>query len=101
MRQEIWMAENLKTKTFNTGTPIPVVTDDNTLWSSLKTPAYSWYKNQEGIYKNTFGALYNWYTAITDSVCPTGWHVPTYQEFNILRSSSQPWEMKHRRRLIG
>lgn len=84
--QQNWMAENLKTTKFNDGTAIPLVEDDNSLWSTLKTPAYSWYKNQEATYKNTFGALYNWYTVITGNLCPTGWHVPTFQEFNILQS---------------
>ncbi len=84
--EQDWMAENLKTTKFNDGTAIPLVDDDNSLWSNLKTPAYSWYKNQETTYRSTFGALYNWYTVIAGNLCPTGWHVPTNQEFNILRT---------------
>lgn len=35
-----WMAENLKTTTYNDGTPIPLETDV-TAWARLTTPAYS------------------------------------------------------------
>ena len=40
--------------------------------------------NNESLYKNQYGALYNWYTVNTGKLCPTGWHVPTYEEWVIL-----------------
>ncbi|MCT4588299.1 MAG: fibrobacter succinogenes major paralogous domain-containing protein [Carboxylicivirga sp.] len=78
-----WMAENLKTTTYNDGTPIPNVTD-NAEWSTLTTDAYCWYNNDEASYKDIYGALYNWYVVETDKLCPTGWHVPSDAEWNTL-----------------
>jgi len=80
---QTWMAENLKTTTYNDGTPIPNVTD-NTEWSNLSSGAYCWYNNNETTYKDSYGALYNWYTVETENLCPSGWHVPDYSEWTIL-----------------
>jgi len=77
-----WMAENLKTTKYKDGTDIPLV--DSTEWGyALNTPAYCWYKNDIA-YKNTYGALYNWYTVTTGKICPTGWHVPSDAEWTTL-----------------
>ncbi len=38
------MVENLKTTYHNDGTDIPKIID-NTAWSNLSTPGYSWYSN--------------------------------------------------------
>jgi uncharacterized protein (TIGR02145 family) len=80
---QTWMAENLKTTKYNDGTPIPLVTD-NTTWKSLITPAYCWYNNDASTYKDTYGALYNWYAAASGKLCPTDWHVPTDVQWSIL-----------------
>ena len=80
---QVWMAENLKATMFSDGTAIPLVTD-NTMWAGLTTPAYSWYNNDKDTYGPTYGALYNWYTVNTGKLCPTGWHVPSYAEWNTL-----------------
>lgn len=44
---QVWMAENLKTKHYGGGTPIPEVTD-NTNWSNLTTGAVCAYNNNWG-----------------------------------------------------
>ncbi|MBA7528679.1 hypothetical protein ES705_20867 [subsurface metagenome] len=80
---QVWMAENLKTTKYNDGTAIPLVTDPTT-WINLTTPGYCWYDNNEANYKNTYGALYNWYTVNIGKLCPTGWHVPTDAEWSTL-----------------
>lgn len=80
---QVWMAENLKTIKNNDGTAIPLVTD-NTAWGALITPGYCWYDNNAATNKATYGALYNWYTANTGKLCPTGWHVPTDAEWTTL-----------------
>jgi uncharacterized protein (TIGR02145 family) len=80
---QIWMAENLKTTKLNDGTPIPMVTDNET-WINLKTPAFSWYGNDSTENKESYGALYNWYAVNTNKLCPTGWHVPTDGEWQTL-----------------
>jgi uncharacterized protein (TIGR02145 family) len=79
-----WMADNLKTTKYKDGsTGIPLKTD-NTEWSNLVTPGYCWYNNDAATYKATYGALYNWYTAHTENLCPTGWHMPTDLEWTTL-----------------
>jgi len=80
---QTWMVENLKTTKYNDGTSIPNVTD-NTAWTKLSTPAYCWYNNDATTNKNTYGAMYNWYTVNTAKLAPTGWHVPTDAEWTIL-----------------
>jgi uncharacterized protein (TIGR02145 family) len=79
---QVWMAENLKTTKYNDGTDIPNVTDVNQ-WANLYTPAYCWYNNDIG-YKETYGALYNFYTVNTGKLCPAGWHIPTDAEWSTL-----------------
>ncbi|MCD4679706.1 MAG: fibrobacter succinogenes major paralogous domain-containing protein [Bacteroidales bacterium] len=79
---QTWMAENLKVTKYNNDTVIPLVT--GTTWEILTTPAYCWYDNDEDTYKDTYGALYNWYTVNTGMLCPTGWHVPTDVEWTEL-----------------
>jgi uncharacterized protein (TIGR02145 family) len=79
---QVWLVENLKTTRYNDGTPIPLVTD-STAWSNLTTPGYCWYNN-DAANKNTYGALYNWFTVNTGILAPTGWHVPTDTEWTTL-----------------
>ncbi len=80
---QCWIKENLKTTTYNDGTPIPNVEDGND-WKDLTTGAYVWYEN-EIAWKDKYGALYNWY-AVDDphGLCPTGWHVPSKDEWYAL-----------------
>lgn len=81
----IWMAENLKVTRLNDNVPIPELTD-NTQWIGTSLPAYCWYSNDIA-YKPTYGALYNWYAVNSGKLCPSGWHVPTDDEFKILEQS--------------
>ncbi len=80
---QVWMAENLKTIKLNDGTSIQLVTN-NMEWEHLRTPGYCWYNNDEASYKDTYGALYNWYTVNIEKLCPTDWHVPTDSEWTTL-----------------
>lgn len=80
---QTWMAENLRTSKFNTGTNIPLVTD-GTVWSNLTTPAYCWYNNDASVNKVMYGALYNWYAINTGNLCPIGWHVSSDSEWETL-----------------
>jgi len=79
---QVWMVENLKTTRYNNGSAIPLVTD-NAVWIDLSSPAFCWYNN-DSTYKNTYGALYNWYTVNTNKLAPQGWHVPTQEDWIIL-----------------
>lgn len=78
-----WMAENLKTTTYNNGTSIDLVTD-NTAWGNTTTGAYGWYDNDQAQYAEAYGALYNWHAVNTGNLCPDGWHVPTDAEWTAL-----------------
>jgi uncharacterized protein (TIGR02145 family) len=82
---KIWMVENLKTTKYNDGTAIPLVTDQ-LAWHNLTTPGYCWYNNDAATYKNTYGALYNWYTVNTGNLAPAGWHIATDSEWNMGQS---------------
>lgn len=76
-----WMSENLRTTTFANGDPISNVTNDLE-WTQLSTEAWCHYDNNSQ-YENPYGKLYNWYTvADARNVCPTGWHVPTDEEWS-------------------
>lgn len=78
-----WMAENLRTTTYANGDPIPNETD-GIQWQSLTTGAWVHYNN-ESQYENPYGNLYNWYTVVDPrNVCPTGWHVPSDDEWTVL-----------------
>lgn len=80
---QVWMTENLKTTKYNDGTEIPMVAD-NTQWSSLTSGAYCWFRNDEAEYRNLYGAYYNFPAVNTGKLCPTGWHVPSDQEWTAL-----------------
>ncbi len=82
---QTWMAENLRTTTYNDNTAIPNVTNFSN-WDTLTTPGYCWYFNDASTYKAVYGALYNWYAANTGKLCPTGWHVPSLDDFNALET---------------
>ncbi len=80
---QTWMAENLKVTNYNDNTKIPLITDNDD-WESLSTPGYCWYENNEEIYKNLYGAYYNGYAVLTGKLCPTGWHIPSNEEWQTL-----------------
>jgi uncharacterized protein (TIGR02145 family) len=75
---QVWMKENLKTTKFSDGTDIPLMTD---VWDA---PNYGWYNNDSATYANPYGALYNGYSVKTGNLCPSGWHVPTNEEWTTL-----------------
>jgi uncharacterized protein (TIGR02145 family) len=83
---QTWMAENLRSIKLNDGKTISYVSD-NSVWSNLTTPGYSYYSNDSTTYKAKYGALYNWYTVQTNKLCPTGWHVPSDTEWSALTTS--------------
>jgi uncharacterized protein (TIGR02145 family) len=90
---QIWTAENIRSTRYSDGTPIPNVTD-NSEWSSLTLTesAYCWYDNDSASYALEFGALYNYEATVNgdyseenvQGVCPDGWHIPSYEEWNAL-----------------
>jgi uncharacterized protein (TIGR02145 family) len=79
---QVWMAENLKTTRYRNGDLIGTTTPA-TLKISFGSYQWAYDGNESNV--AIYGRLYTGY-AITDSrnVCPTGWHVPTVAEWEIL-----------------
>ena len=78
---QVWMAENLKASKYSDGTPLQYVMNNDT-WIGLTTGAYCYWNNDAATYKDTYGAIYNWYAAADSrNLCPDGWHVPTVGEW--------------------
>lgn len=75
---QIWMAENLKTIKYNDGSQI------SSYNQSLSPTGWYWSNNTDPTYKDTYGVLYNYYAAISDKLCPAGWHIPTVDEWKAL-----------------
>jgi len=77
---QVWMCENLRTTTYNDGTSIPLVMD-NDQWASLETPAFCWYDEISIDYGYPKSAYYNWDAVNTGNLCPEGWHVATHNDW--------------------
>jgi uncharacterized protein (TIGR02145 family) len=85
-----WMAENLKVTKYNNGdligTTNPPTLDLSDQAHDAGKPRYQWAYDGNEANVELYGRLYTWY-AITDprGVCPTGWHVPSYNEWITLQ----------------
>ena len=78
--EQCWFAENLRTSTYRNGGTIA-------LWDyegEVVDPGigHYTYKDLNPDNVDEFGLLYTWHT--TSSVCPSGWHVPLVEEFELL-----------------
>jgi len=80
---QVWFKENLRTKKYRNGNNIIVKT--NTTDTSTLVGQMYYYGNDSLTNYSIYGALYNWRaTQESDSLCPTGWHVPTDAELTTL-----------------
>ena len=78
-----WLTSNLRASTFNDGTPLEFVTD-NEEWSTTPNPSYCFYQNNPST-SQPYGNLYNFFVASSDkNICPTGWRVPAELDWTIL-----------------
>jgi uncharacterized protein (TIGR02145 family) len=80
-----WMTSNLRTLHFSNGDLIPH-NFSQSAWSNLnQSSGADYYNNDELANGVTYGVLYNW-AAVSNmnNVCPTGWHVPTNNEWTTL-----------------
>ncbi len=77
-----WMAENLRTSKYTNGKPIPNLSK-NDQWNSLNIGGCSMYNHLQNN-NLTYGRLYNWYAVNTGNLCPTGWYVPSSDDWNEL-----------------
>jgi len=81
---QTWMAENLRTTLYNDQTSIPLLVAASS-WGGTNAGGYCNYNNekQEDTLA-TYGRLYNWYAVNTGKLCPSGWHVPSEADWDIL-----------------
>jgi len=89
---QTWTSKNLDVATYSDGTVIPQVTDQ-TAWANLTTGAWCYYNN-DAANGTTYGKLYNWCAVagihdtdpdtLNKKLAPTGWHVPTDDEWTTL-----------------
>ena len=82
---QVWMVENLKTTRFSNGDVIETTHPSRLDISEEVSPEYQWAPNGDESNIARYGRLYTGYVA-NDSrnVCPTGWHVPTDDEWMTL-----------------
>lgn len=80
-----WTVENLKTTHYNDGSDINLIILDAG-WNADVAGAMCFYDNDEATYKSTYGALYNWYAVNTGKLAPSGWRVPTYNDWSALQT---------------
>jgi len=87
-----WMRENLRSTKYSSGNSILRITDGTT-WQSLTKDAkvYCYYNNDSSENSVPYGVLYTWAAAMnssvapgTQGVCPTGWHLPSDEEWKQL-----------------
>lgn len=94
---QIWMLENLKTTTFNDGTPITKYTfaTHGINWLNLNTPEafYQWANTSDlnNVHENElafdyYGALYNHLAIASGKLAPIGWRIPDEQDFKELEN---------------
>ena len=95
---QCWFAENLRTEHYANGDSIPADLSYSE-WMLTNSGAVAVYGEDAGCYNyspdgdacdpawslNEYGRLYNWY-AVADErgLCPTGWHVPTNAEWDVM-----------------
>ncbi len=80
--EQVWMVQNLKTTKFNDGTAILHIADAET-WGIRNSIGYCWYENNE-TNKDIYGALYSWGAVKSGKIAPSGWHVPSDEEWQTL-----------------
>ena len=81
--EHCWFAENLRSENYENGDVIPTNLS-NAEWQSSISGAMAVY-GDASLSLSEHGGLYNWY-AVDDArgLCPTGWHVPSDEEWNVL-----------------
>jgi uncharacterized protein (TIGR02145 family) len=94
---QTWMLENLKTTTFNDGTPITKYTfkTHGVNWHNLNKPEtlYQWADASDlnNVHENElpfdyYGAMYNHLAIESGKLAPKGWRIPTEKDFKELEN---------------
>lgn len=94
---QCWMKEDLKVTHYPNGDTIPFIPGGGATWGDLldnnTDDAYCYHIDTPNI---DYGALYSFSAAIADNwerdnldgqgICPDGWHLPDYDEWNVLHN---------------
>ncbi|MFK7746867.1 MAG: fibrobacter succinogenes major paralogous domain-containing protein [Kordia sp.] len=91
---QTWMLENLKTTKYNDGTPITEWTFGMDWGSLLNQEAFYQWANTDDLNNvvdeelpfDHYGAMYNHFAIETGKLAPTGWRIPTEQDFRTLEN---------------
>lgn len=92
--KQIWMLENLKTTTFNDGTPITQFKFGMD-WADLpnQNPQYQWADTNdlnnvvaEELAFDFYGAMYNHWAIESGKLAPKGWRIPSQTDFQELEN---------------
>ena len=80
---QCWFSENLRSENYQNGEEIDAGLS-NSDWAQTNSGAVAVY-GEEPSNLDVYGRLYNWF-AVDDNrgLCPTGWHVPTDEEWTVL-----------------
>jgi uncharacterized protein (TIGR02145 family) len=80
---QCWTQSNLKVSKYRNGDSIPTGLI-NSVWASTTNGAFAIYNN-DPVNDGLYGRLYNHYSVMDSrGLCPTGWHVPTDGEWNVM-----------------
>jgi uncharacterized protein (TIGR02145 family)/uncharacterized repeat protein (TIGR02543 family) len=83
---QTWMVENFRATHLNDNLLIPYKPSGSE-WMSYGSPLYCYPQNTtDADTIRRYGALYNWFTVQSAKLCPSGWHVPTDAEWDILQN---------------
>lgn len=81
---QCWMRENLRNTSYSDGTPITKGQEIET-WIMGTEGKWCDYEEDKTPVVEEYGKLYNWYVVNNPkNICPTGWHVPSDEEWNDL-----------------
>lgn len=83
-----WMNRNLETSYYTNGDKIATTGTQTVNIEMEDQPAYQWaflgHEDYPELLED-YGRLYTWYTATeTRKICPSGWHLPSLDEWNEL-----------------
>ena len=85
---QCWFQDNLRTPQYSNGDSITLVTTDPPFDLFNRHSEACFVPNilvNEQWSLNAYGMMYNWYAAVDPrNVCPTGWHVPSASEFQVI-----------------
>ena len=90
-----WSTSNASNTTYRDGTPIPQITNEVD-WNTATTGAWCYLHFDES--NASYGKLYNWYAVVGANDAdpntipkifgPSGWHVPSFAEWNNLMATN-------------